>query len=85
MTDDRARLPSRRPAWAWVLIVMCLLIPFAAFKTQWLLGALGLGAAVTVLNISGSEEADPTRRLRACLGVTVVAWIVFILASFFLR
>ena len=58
---------------------VCFLIPIVALSYQWILGLIGLGAAVTVFNIAGSRERTPKARLVASLMVTAFAWVMFIL------
>lgn len=84
MPSERStpRPRARRPWWAWLLVGLCFLIAIVALSvTKWMLGLIGLGAAVTVMNISGSTERTPKARLVACLMVTAVAWMAFIVFS----
>ena len=72
------RRPTRRPWWGWALAVICASIAVFALSVHWILGLIGLSAGLTVLNISRSNERTERSRLMACLGVTTIAWIVFV-------
>ena len=55
------------------------MVAITAAEIPWILGLFGFGAALTVMNISGSTERTPKARLVACLMVTAAAWFFFIL------
>ena len=75
-----------RPWWAWLLVLVCMLIAVVATtSTLWVLGAIGIGAALTVMNISRSTERTEKARLVACLMITAMAWIGFGVLSILLE
>lgn len=75
------RIGPRRPGWAWLIAIFCGVIALFAPRSHWVLGIIGLGAALTVLNIAGSYERPERHRLIAALCVAGVSWAVFLIAS----
>jgi hypothetical protein len=69
------------PRWAWLFVVACGLIPVLALG-----GALpiliGLGAATVCASIAKDETKTTGMRLALCAGVTVLAWILFVVLVF---
>ncbi|MBO0720934.1 MAG: hypothetical protein J2P41_08925 [Blastocatellia bacterium] len=65
------------PKWAWAFVVFCLAIPLISGG-----GALpflfGFGGAITCISIARDAARASTIRLAICIGITVLAWVLFL-------
>lgn len=71
------RIKAATPPWAYVLAALCGGIPVAAFGGAYP-AVLGLGGACLVITVARIENVPNWLRFLVCLGITAVAWLVFI-------
>ncbi len=65
------------PKWAWVFIVACIAIPIVAVGGA-IPVVIGMLGAFTCRSIAVNDERSTAMNAGLCLGVTVIAWAVFV-------
>jgi len=66
------------PPWAWLFIVACGVIPLVAFGGA-IPTAIGVGGASGCAAIARNSSRAVVIRIVACIGVTVVCWVLFLI------
>src|SRR5687767_12733313 len=64
------------PVWAWLFAGACAIIPILTLGGA-LPAALGFGGAAGVVAVARNPSMSTGARIAACLGITVVVWILF--------
>ena len=65
------------PAWAWLFVVACVLIPIVSLGGA-IPGAVGAGSAFLCVAVARNPGMSVAARLGACCAITAGAWLLFI-------
>ncbi|HLF92382.1 MAG TPA: hypothetical protein VJB14_02905 [Planctomycetota bacterium] len=68
---------AKMPGWAWVFIVLCAAIPVITLGGA-IPGAIGGGAAAGCAGVSRIQTLSTAARVGICIGITVAAWVAFV-------
>ena len=65
------------PKWAWLFFVACVAIPIVSMGGA-IPGAIGGGGAFACLALARNSTKSLNIRLAACVGITVLCWVLFL-------
>lgn len=72
------------PAWIWVFVSACLLIPIVSLGGA-LPGAIGAGGAAGCYAIAKDAKKQIRTRIVLCLVVTILCWVLFIVTLLMIK
>lgn len=61
------------PAWAWIFMILCILIPIVSMGGA-IPGALGVGGAAGCANLAKSKKMKKSMRIISCIELTILCW-----------
>jgi hypothetical protein len=72
--NEESKMP---PVWAWIFIIACGAIPVISLGGA-IPGAIGFGTAAACYQIARDGSRSTQTRVLFCLGITVLAWALFL-------
>ena len=66
------------PRWAWIFMILCVLIPIVSMGGA-IPGALGIGGAAACANLAASKKMKKAARVISCIELTVLCWELWFL------
>lgn len=76
-TDYIAASPKVMPAWAWIFVLACAIIPVLTVGGA-IPAAIGAGGGVGCYWVAKGTDWITSTKVMACLAITVITWTVFI-------
>lgn len=61
------------PRWAWIFMILCILIPVVSMGGA-IPGALGVGGAAGCASLAKSKKMKKSMRIVSCIELTVLCW-----------
>ncbi len=77
MTDNKKTPKSSVPAWGWLFVAACVLIPVLTLGGA-IPGAIGGAGAFGCADVSRDVAKSSSTRVLICCAVTFVCWLVFL-------
>jgi hypothetical protein len=76
--------PFQLPHWAWIFMVLCILIPILTLGGA-IPALLGFGGASGCAMIAKKRTLSFKSKLTLCLSITVISWVLTILLIVFVH
>ena len=64
------------PRWAWIFMILCVLIPVISLGGA-IPGALGVGGAAGCASLAKSKKMKKSMRVISCIELTVLCWEIW--------
>jgi len=78
MSEEKKKPTLPTPAWAWLFVVACVLIPILTLGGA-IPGAIGGGGAFGCFAVAKDPSKQAGTRVLICVGITAVCWAIFLI------
>ena len=68
------------PRWAWIFMILCVLIPVISLGGA-IPGALGVGGAAGCAGLAKSKKMKKSMRVISCIELTLLCWELWFLMA----
>jgi len=68
------------PGWAWIFMILCVLIPVVSLGGA-IPGVLGVGGAAGCAGLAKSRKMKKSMRVISCIELTVLCWELWFLMA----
>ena len=78
--SDKKNNKIKTPRWAWIFMILCVLIPVISLGGA-IPGAIGVGGAAGCAGLAKSKKMKKSMRVVSCIELTLLCWELWFLMA----